>query len=97
VSWARRKDSTHKAIQTALERLGWQVLDVSRAPLTVDLIIAKAGRVVLVECKAEKGKLTEGQNDLFNRWSGETAVLRGIEDVLILNRSGQAPAPPPGR
>jgi hypothetical protein len=97
VTWARRKDGTHKAIQTALERLGWQVLDVSRAPLTVDLVIAKSGRVVLVECKAEKGKLTEGQNDLFSRWSGETAVLRGIDDVLSLNRSGQAPAPPPGR
>ena len=89
MTWARRKDGTHKAVQTALERLGWVCLDVSRAPLAVDLVIAKAGRVVLVEVKAKKGTLTKGQVEILKYWPAETAVLRDIDDVLALNRSGQ--------
>ena len=88
--WAAKKDVSHSAVVEALEATGWSVLDVSRAPLAVDLVIAKAGRVVLVEVKAAKGTLTKGQVEILKYWPAETAVLRSIDDVLALNRSGQA-------
>jgi hypothetical protein len=65
------------------------VLDVSRAPLTVDLIIAKGQRVVLVEVKSKTGKLTKAQAYLFWHWPAEVAVLRSVDDVLKLNHAKQ--------
>jgi hypothetical protein len=59
-------------------------MDVARAPLCIDLVIAKAGRVVLVEVKDRTGKLTEAQKALLASWPGETAVLRSVEDVARL-------------
>jgi len=82
--WARKKDSTHTQVLEALRAYGWSALDISRAPLCVDLVIAKAGRVVLVEVKDRTGKLTEAQKLLLASWPGETAVLRSLEDVARL-------------
>ncbi len=82
--WARKKDSTHQAVLEALRAYGWSILDISRAPLCVDLVIAKADRVVLVEVKDRTGKLTEAQKLLLSSWPGETAVLRSLDDVARL-------------
>ena len=82
--WARKKDSTHTQVLEALRDYGWSALDISRAPLCVDLVIAKAGRVVLVEVKDRTGKLTEAQKALLASWPGETAILRSLEDVARL-------------
>ncbi len=82
--YARKKDSTHAMVLEALRAYSWTVLDISRAPLCVDLVIAKAGRVVLVEVKDRTGKLTEAQKALLASWPGETAVLRSLEDVARL-------------
>ncbi len=93
--WAAKKDTTHKTIVEALEACGWAVLDISRAPLTVDLAIAKKGRgTILVEVKTGKNKLTDGQWKILSYWPAETAVLRCVDDVLALNRSGQDISPP---
>jgi Holliday junction resolvase-like predicted endonuclease len=83
--WAAKKDATHQTIQTALERLGWVCLDVSRAPLAIDLVIAKAGRVVLVEVKSKTGRLSLGQVEILKYWPAETAILRDLSDVERLN------------
>jgi hypothetical protein len=82
--WARKKDSTHQAVLHALRTYGWTVLDVSRAPLCVDLVIARQQRVVLVEVKDRTGKLTDAQKLLLSSWPGETAILRSLEDVARL-------------
>jgi len=83
-NYARRKDGPHAIVLQALRAYGWSVMDVSRAPLCIDLVIAKAGRVVLVEVKDRTGKLTDGQKLLLSSWPGETAVLRSLEDVARL-------------
>jgi len=88
VPWARKKDSTHTAVCQALRAYGWSIMDVARAPLCIDLVIAKAGRVVLVEVKDRTGKLTEAQKLLLGSWPGETAVLRSLEDVARLTADG---------
>jgi hypothetical protein len=87
MTWARRKDGTHQIVVNALKACGWVILDVSRAPLAIDLIIAKAGRTVLVEIKAPKGKLTKDQETILKCWPAEVAVLRSVEDVLKLSAS----------
>jgi hypothetical protein len=87
--WAAKKDTTHGPVIDALIACGWYVMDVSRAPLVIDLIIAKAGRVVIVEVKSRSGRITKRQADIFAEWPGETAILRSVKDVLALNRSGQ--------
>ena len=83
-NYARRKDGPHAIVLQALRAYGWSVMDVSRAPLCIDLVIAKAGRVVLVEVKDRTGKLTEAQKALLASWPGETAILRSLEDVARL-------------
>lgn len=96
MTWARRKDSTHQLVKDALEAHGWVCLDVSRAPLAVDLVIAKGSRVVLVEVKGPKGKATKGQIEILKYWPAETAILRSVEDVQALSRSGQDRCQPTG-
>jgi hypothetical protein len=85
VTWARRKDGTHQAVIAAFRVFGWAVLDVSRAPLCVDLVVARHGRTLLVEVKSGTGKLTDAQRALFDNWPGETAVVRSIGDVADLS------------
>jgi len=89
--WARKKDSTHQAVLEALRAYGWAVMDVSRAPLCVDLVIARQQRVVLVEVKDRTGKLTDNQKLLLANWPGETAILRSLEDVARLTADSPTP------
>ena len=82
-----RRDSNHKALVTALERLGWAVCDTSQgcqvgAP---DLFIAKGGRVVACEVKAAKGRVSAWQEAFLKAWPGEVVILRNIQDVINLN------------
>ena len=49
---ARRTDTNHQAIVRALRKVGWHVTDASHVGNGFpDLVIAKAGRIVLVEVK----------------------------------------------
>jgi predicted transcriptional regulator len=82
--WARKKDGTHAIVVAALRAYGWEVLDISRAPLCIDLVAARHNRVVLIEVKDRTGKLTAGQAAIMSRWPGETAVIRSFEDVARL-------------
>ena len=66
MSWARRTDSTHKAVRDALRGCGWLVADTSRLPLFVDLVAFKPSTRAfwLVEAKSKGGKLTASQQKL---------------------------------
>lgn len=90
--YARKKDSEHAEVVQAFAYYNWEVLDVSRAPLAVDLVVAHRiqRRVVLVEVKGKRGKLTEGQSEIFARWPGETAICRSLEDVARLTAKAAA-------
>ncbi len=94
MAYARKKDSTHQVVLEALRAYGWSVMDVSRAPLCIDLVAARGCRTVLVEVKDRTGKLTEGQKALLASWPGETAILRSLEDVARLTaQQGNQTAP----
>jgi hypothetical protein len=93
-----RRDQNQRELTLVLEHLGWTVCDTSQgcqvgAP---DLFIAKAGRVVACEVKSLRGKTSPWQDAFLKAWPGETAILRSVDDVLSLNRSGQATAPAHG-
>jgi hypothetical protein len=89
--WAAKVDNTHKAVVEALRAYGWRVKDCSRVGGDFpDLVIAKAGRTILVEVKSGRGKLSDGQHQFLMDWPGETWVVWNLNDVVALNQSGQA-------
>lgn len=91
--WAAKVDGNHQEIVSALRLCGWQTADTSRVGGGFpDLVIAKGGRTILVEVKMPKGKLLPVQRAWLTSWPGETAIVRSVDDVLLLNRSGQATA-----
>jgi len=51
-----------------------------------DLVFIKNGKVVLIEMKAEKGKLNENQKKLFPRLEKfcKINVARSLDDVLLV-------------
>jgi hypothetical protein len=86
VTYARKVDSTHKAVVEAFRAAGWHVLSTFRLPNAPDLFVAKAGRTVAVEVKGPKTKVTAGQQSWHADWPGETAIVRTVEDVMRLSR-----------
>ena len=83
---ASRKDSTHQPIERALQALGWTTHDTSRLGENFpDMIAAKRGITILVECKTGKRKLSEGQQEFYQTWNGKVYVARSIDDVLTIN------------
>lgn len=90
MAYARKVDSTHKAVVEAFRAAGWHVLSTFRLPNAPDLFVAKAGRTVAVEVKGPKTRISAGQQSWHADWPGETAIVRGIEDVLTLSRATSA-------
>lgn len=83
--WAAKRDANEPEIVKALERAGWLVMKVSDkgAP---DLLCAKKGRLVLVEVKGPKGKLTPAQEEAhaYLAAAGVTVhVVTTPEEALI--------------
>lgn len=85
MTYARRVDTNHKAIVEALRAAGWRVLDLSRVGQGCpDLLVARAGRSILVEVKTAKGKLTADQVDFLAAWPGQFEVIRTVDDAIKL-------------
>lgn len=85
MAYARRTDGTHKAVVDAFRRMGWTVLQTFRLGQNApDLIVASGGRTLAVEVKAAKGKVKPGQSAWLASWPSETAIVRGVEDVVWL-------------
>lgn len=84
-----KRDTSEKAIVSALRRCGWRVDYLSAKDLP-DLLLTRSGMTVLAEVKTGKAKLRPGQKALAETWTGgPLVVLRDIEDVLALNRIGR--------
>jgi hypothetical protein len=82
---AARVDATQAAIVSALRAAGCKVWVIG---LPVDLLVGKAGRTVLVECKTKTGKYTPLQEAFMADWTGDTvATIRDVEGALTLARS----------
>lgn len=87
---ARRVDANHAEIVAAFRQLGYSVADTSRLGNGFpDLVVAKAGRTVLVEVKdgakpPSARKLTEDEQTFAGAWRGEYRVVESVDDVLAI-------------
>jgi hypothetical protein len=84
--WSRKKDANHNEAVQAFLKLGWYVRETWRAPNVEDLVVCSPDgqRVILVEVKSKGGKLSEAQQERFDLWPGETAIVTSVGDVLKL-------------
>jgi hypothetical protein len=90
---AAKRDSNHTDIGDYLRSRGWSVLDVaSLASAGCDFVVAKRyavgkpGFAALVECKdgslpPSARKLTENEQDVFERWEGAYIIALSPEDA----------------
>lgn len=92
MSYARKKDTTHKAIADGLKACGFSVADTSRLGDDFpDLVIGKFGFDAKVECKSDKkihkqkgDGLSDGQKSFKDQWKGAPVIVaQTVEDVLF--------------
>lgn len=78
-----RRDSTHAEIRDTLRAMGASVADTGDAGRSFpDLVVGMCGATFLVEAKAAKGKLSDGQSDFAQAWRGSSVVvLRSAKDA----------------
>lgn len=81
----QKRDANEKPIVDAFRKLGWSVEPLSRRGCP-DLLVGKAGRLVLIEVKGAKGKLTEDQERWHEGWAGpKPLIVRNLDDVLAID------------
>jgi Holliday junction resolvase len=74
--WARRVDETQPDIVKALRERGWIVIDTSRVGSGFpDLVVGARGFTLLCECKTEKGKLNDAQEEFHREWLGSPILI----------------------
>lgn len=89
-AYARRIDANHREIELAARRVGWQVWDLSQCAAYVpgipDGLWARHGLAILVEYKAEGGRLSRDERIFHAEYTGPIEVCRGLEDVERITR-----------
>lgn len=85
---AARLDINHAMIVEAFEAHGCTVLSLAAVGRGVpDLLVLDRERLLLVEVKTDKGKLTPEQVKFHAEWP--THIVRSVEDVGALVRRRQ--------
>lgn len=78
-----RVDANQKQIVDALRKAGRSVFFLHTVGCGCpDLLVGFRGRNFLLEVKIEKGKLTEMQEELIQRWNGTIYVVRSVDEAL---------------
>ena len=95
----RKESAVQRAIVQALSYAGWVVMHIPNQstrgrqrwaglmPGAPDLVAVKHGRVVFLEVKTERGKVSEKQSevhDLLRLHGMEVRVVRNIDDIMDL-------------
>ncbi|HJW74827.1 MAG TPA: hypothetical protein VJ787_04045 [Thermoleophilia bacterium] len=71
-----RRDGTHAEVRQELRDLGASVADTADVGDDFpDLVVGLAGHDFLVEAKAAKGKLSDGQSEFARTWRGAPVVV----------------------
>lgn len=84
--FARRKDVNHNLLAEAFIKLGYSVVDTSRLGDDFpDILVARRGQIALIEIKAEKGKMTDGQWTFYKNFPGLIFICKTIEDVMRID------------
>lgn len=71
-----RRDATHASIRDELRALGASVVDTADVGGSFpDLVVGFGGATFLVEAKAARGKLSDGQSAFAMTWRGSQVVV----------------------
>lgn len=79
--YAAKRDANEAEIVRALRDIGATVIHLS-APSVPDLLVGWREATFLLEVKAAKGTLTEPEQDFFDTWRGQAAIVRSVDDAL---------------
>lgn len=78
-----RIDSNQREIVVALRKAGCGVqILASVGNGCPDLVAARAGKTVMLECKSRDGELTDDQERWHSRWPGAIAIVRTPAEAL---------------
>ena len=82
--YAKSVDVNQSEIVAALRDAGHQVVTMHGVGGGFpDLVVARAGRVWLLEVKSAKGRLTPHQRKFFRSWSGPPiSVVHSVDEAL---------------
>lgn len=76
-------DANHKEIADDCRDLGFSVGETSAAAGFVDMVVAKAGRTVLVEVKVDETSPVDiSQLEFLIAWKGEGIIATSTEDIM---------------
>jgi hypothetical protein len=78
--YAAKRDINEKHIVDALRDEGAVVIRLS-APGLPDLLVGWRDTTFLLEVKSEKGTLTGPEQDFFEAWRGQCAIVRSVDDA----------------
>ena len=81
-----RKDGNHDAGVGWFQVYGWTVHDTHEGASEggPDIFAAKHGRTVAAEFKMPGEPLRQSQQEWMDKWPGEKAIIRSLEDVARL-------------
>ena len=82
---AKRTDVNQIEIVKALRKIGCSVQDLSGVGRGCpDLMVARAGRVVLLEVKSKKGKLNKLQMEWRTKWQSIVHTVRSVDEAIAV-------------
>ena len=80
-----RVDENHRAIVAAFDEMEFSIVNSAKVGGGVpDLFVAKFGKTIAVEIKAENGSLNEEQVKFMETWQGRYLVVRTVGHVIAL-------------
>lgn len=83
-----RVDVNQKLIVDFLRKIGASVFVCSQTDNFVDLVVGYKSKNYLLEIKTKSGKLRDSQKKFMDDWRGCAHVVRSIDDVLLIIKSG---------
>ena len=82
--YAHRTDANQSIIIEALQKAGYQVINLSRAADGVPdlLVVSKANAIILLEVKSTHGDLTQRELEFFENFRGPLHIVRTPEEAI---------------
>ena len=89
---AAKKDANHDEIVEAFRRLGWYWKDTYQLGLGFgDGVASRPWVNVVVEIKADGGRLTKAEREFHTECPGPVEVVKSLDDVLRVNEKYARP------
>ena len=92
---AARVDNNQKEIVRQIRQLGYEVLRIHQLKNCFDILVGARGLNFAFEIKdpskpPSKRKLTEGEQDFFDRWTGQVDKVETIDEIINIIQNGKS-------